>query len=100
ELLHTAIPVLVIAYWMAFEDKRDVQWKQVPAYLLYPVVYVVFVLLRGAFSGFYPYPFIHVSNLGWPGVLVNIAGLVGLFLLLFTVFVGGARMIARRKRAR
>lgn len=77
ELLHSVNPLLVIIYWYLFEKKISVPYKQVFIWLIYPVVYLVYILIRGIFSGFYPYPFINVSEIGISRVLVN-----GLFLLL------------------
>lgn len=71
ELLHSVIPVLTILYWYLYEDRHNVSNKQIPAWLLYPFVYCIYILIRGYFSGFYPYPFIDVSALGFSSVLLN-----------------------------
>ena len=58
ELLHSVNPLLVISYWYLFEKKFFVHYKEVFKWMIYPVVYLVYILTRGSFSGFYPYPFI------------------------------------------
>jgi hypothetical protein len=73
--LHTATPLLTLLYCFFYVSVKEVGWKQTPAWLIYPVLYLVYVLIRGSFSNFYPYFFINVSNLGYPIALQN-AGLV------------------------
>jgi hypothetical protein len=87
ELLHTIIPFLSILYWLIFVPKTGLQWKSILPWTLYPIAYILCVTSRGAFSGFYPYPFIDVSVLGYFKVLRNDIGLIGAFLLLSLLFV-------------
>jgi len=82
ELLHTIIPILMYVYWLMFCSKTTVEWKQLSKWLLYPLGYVVFVLVRGHFSGFYPYPFLNVLELGLGSVLLNSCFVLLLMLLI------------------
>jgi len=86
KLLHTLIPVLVIIYWILYGQHSGLIWKRIPGFLVYPMLYLMFILLRGEFPGFYSYPFVNVSELGWPQTLINIVILFGLFLVLFLLF--------------
>jgi hypothetical protein len=74
-LLHSITPLLTLIYWFLHVSVRDVQWKQTTGWLIYPALYFVYVLIRGASSGFYPYFFVDVSKLGYQIALQN-AGLV------------------------
>ena len=78
ELLHTAIPSLVLIYWFIYE-KKTVTYKQIPKWLLYPFIYFIYILIRGYFSGFYPYPFVDVSKVGSGKVFNNSLMLLFLF---------------------
>jgi hypothetical protein len=49
-------------------------------------------------SGYYPYPFIDVNQLGYPGVLLNGLGLIIAFLVLSSLFVGIGKLISRNNR--
>lgn len=79
ELLHSVIPILFLLYWLLTGNKQTLQWKQVFSWLAYPLVYLLFILVRGNFSGFYPYPFINVDNLGISKVLLNSVAITALF---------------------
>ncbi|MFT3794384.1 Pr6Pr family membrane protein [Flavobacterium sp.] len=90
ELLHSAIPVLYVLYWWIFVRSRF-QWTAFLPWLRYPLVYLGFILVRGHFSGFYPYPFTDVTQLGYPSVLLNCAGMTLLFVAVSVVFIAIGR---------
>lgn len=94
ELLHSLIPLLSLVYWWLYEDFKLLKWKQIPLFLIYPLVYLLYVLVRGAYSGFYPYPFLQVEELGWPQTLLNIALLFLCFLAFGALFL----FIGKRKQ--
>jgi hypothetical protein len=86
--LHTITPLLTLVYWFAYVSVKNVEWRQTLQWLMYPVFYLIYVLVRGWFSNFYPYFFINVSDLGYAGALKNagfvtIAFLIVSFLLLW-----------------
>lgn len=88
ELLHTVIPLSFIFFWVFFVPKAKLQWKDIFPWLLYPFGYIIYVLIRGAFSGFYPYPFIDVTKLGYNKVLLNSGMLVVVFVIFSLLYVG------------
>ena len=95
ELLHVAIPLYFILYWLKFADKAELKWKSVFPWLAYPLLYVIYILFRGALSEFYPYPFLDVTALGYNGVFINISGLCISFLLGGFLFVLVAKIMNR-----
>ena len=70
ELLHLIIPVLFILHWLLFAPKGEMKWTNAFPWLIYPLVYLGWVLIFGALSGFYPYPFINVTELGYSTAFV------------------------------
>ena len=78
-ILHDTAPPLYVAFWLIFGRKRGLQWSDVLWWLIYPLVYLSFVLFRGALTGRYPYPFIDAGALGYSRVLLNAAMLLGAF---------------------
>ncbi|BBH32562.1 MULTISPECIES: Pr6Pr family membrane protein [Pseudomonas] len=63
-----------------------VEWRDVWPWLIYPLVYFIYALVRGHFIGSYPYPFIEVDTLGYPRVFINavmvLLGFMGVSLVL------------------
>jgi hypothetical protein len=78
-LLHSMVPVGYVVYWLLFAPRAGLSWKDSVTWLIYPGVYLVYVLARGAVSGLYPYPFVDVNVLGYGGVLAR----SGLLMLVF-----------------
>jgi hypothetical protein len=90
ELLHVAVPILYITWWLLFAGKHSLQWMDSIKWLAYPAVYLVYALVRGSLEGFYPYPFIDVTQWGAGQVAFNCAGLLIVFVIagLLFVFIG------------
>jgi hypothetical protein len=55
ELLHTIDPLLFIIYWLIFVPKNSLVYKHVLNWLWYPLIYLVYILIRGAIYHRYPY---------------------------------------------
>ncbi len=97
ELLHTVIPVLCIIFWILFVDKSTLKWKDAFPWLIYPLVYIFVILIRGEMSGYYPYPFIDVNKIGYHKILIN-SGILALgFLLVSFLFVALGKKAKERK---
>jgi hypothetical protein len=82
-----------------YVSKSALQWKHTFVWLIYPVLYVAFILFRGAFSGFYPYPFSDVSRLGYPHVLLNCTKTILAFFLVSLLLVGIGKRMHRKETA-
>ncbi len=95
ELLHSVIPVLYVVYWFVYLRKDHLQWKDIVYWLLYPLLYLIFILVRGSFSGFYPYPFVDVGKLGYHDVMIN-CGFVCITFLFFSVLFTGVAKIRNK----
>jgi hypothetical protein len=99
-VLHYVTPPLFVLDWLLFVPKGELAWKNGLACLGFPALYVVWTLTRGALTGWYPYPFVDVPDLGYERVIANIAGLVAAFLLLDLVLVGIDRLMGRSRHTR
>ncbi|MEQ1763974.1 MAG: Pr6Pr family membrane protein [Pyrinomonadaceae bacterium] len=85
-------------YWLFFVPKGELSWRHPFYWLVYPALYLPWVLIYGELTGRYPYPFVHVGNLGYPTVLLNSLGLFILCLIVAWVFVGIDKLMGRRVR--
>lgn len=97
ELLHTIIPLLVIIYWCTWKNKVYLTYRKIFAWAIYPLVYFGYILLRGASSHFYPYPFINVDTLGYTQVLINSFFILLVFVLVSSIYIWIARYVSRKE---
>lgn len=97
-VLHYVTPPLFVLDWLLFVPKGDVDWRVGFAALGFPALYIAWTLARGAFTGWYPYPFVDVAELGYPRALVNIAGLIIAFLGLELALFGIGRLLGHKGR--
>ncbi|KRP53746.1 Pr6Pr family membrane protein [Pseudomonas trivialis] len=88
ELLHDVMPLLFFVYWWRCVPKSTLRCAHIAGWVIYPLVYFGYVLLRGDLLGQYQYPFIDVGTLGYPQVFVNAAGILVGFVLVALVMVG------------
>ncbi|TDW88478.1 Pr6Pr family membrane protein [Kribbella sp. VKM Ac-2566] len=93
-LLHTAAPVVGVLGWLVFGPRGRTDWGIVGWSIVYPVLWLVFTLVRGAFVGFYPYPFVNVDEHGYGKVLLNCL----LVAVLFLALAAGATTLDGRLR--
>ena len=94
KLLHMAVPVLAVAGWALFGPRPRVDRTASIWSIGWPLAYLGYVLVVGAASGWYPYPFLDVDEKGWGHVLGAAVGITALFLLL----VAAATAVDRRAR--
>ena len=97
-MLHYVTPPLFVIDWALFVPKHNVDWRVGFAALGFPLAYVVWILVHGALTGWYPYPFLDVSELGYPATLLNIAGLIAVFLALEVALVAIGRRLGPDER--
>jgi hypothetical protein len=93
-LLHDAVPVTYLAYWLIFAPKSKLGWRNLSAWVVYPVTYLVYTLVRGAHSAWYPYPFLDVRALGYRTVALNILALAVTFVGISGVVIALSRLKA------
>ena len=92
---HVVTPALYVIDWVLFVPKGTIRWKSAFAWLLYPLGYAVYSLIHGAVTGFYPYPFINVGELGYDKMFLNMGVLVLVFFGLGLALIGIDRRMGR-----
>lgn len=71
QLVHTIVPLLAVAGWLAFGPRGQTSARAAWLSLLYPLCWLGFTLIRGAAVRWYPYPFIDVTALGYGKTMLN-----------------------------
>ncbi len=85
--LHYIIPVLYIVFWIFFGIKGRQEYSNSIRWLIFPFIYILYVLMRGAIIAQYPYPFIDVTELGYAVVLRNSVLIAVAYLIVGLIFI-------------
>jgi hypothetical protein len=93
--LHDVTPVVYVLFWFLFVPKGTLRWSQPIYWLIYPLIYVVYCIVRGAITGIYPYHFVDVTLLGYPKALVNTALLFLGFWIVSLIVVAIDRFVGK-----
>lgn len=97
ELLHSVNPVLFVVYWLLYMPKANLKWIQALNWLWFPLIYSVYIFIRGSISHLYPYPFLDVDKLGIPQVAINSLFMLISFLIVGFLFVWINRIVVKRQ---
>jgi hypothetical protein len=99
-VLHDAIPVLYPLYWLVFLPKGSLRWSDPAWWLVYPVLYFLYSMLRGAAFGIYLYPFFDATQLGVARAWVNGIGFLAVFFWLGVALTALDRALASGESGR
>ena len=97
QLLHTLIPLGFILFWMFAVPKNKLEWKLILQWLLYPAVYLIYTLVRGYLTDYYPYPFINVFELGYETAFLNACYVLLAFVVFFSVIIGIGKLTRKNQ---
>ena len=64
KLLHVVVPLLAVVGWLLFGPRPRVTLGAWLLALIWPAAWLAYTLVRGAVTGFYPYPFLNVAGAG------------------------------------
>lgn len=78
KLLHVIVPLLAVIGWAIFGPRGRIQRSDLAPSAIYPALYMVWTLIHGAASNWYPYPFTDVNQHGYAIVLLNACGVIAL----------------------
>lgn len=69
-VLHYIMPIIVVFDWLLFRPQNQISLKHGLLWMIFPVVYVLYSLVRGAVTAWYPYPFLNPTEHGYGKVAI------------------------------
>lgn len=93
--LHYLVPLIYLAWWIIKVPHGALARGDALRWLAFPLAFLTWALLRGAWLNVYPYPFIDVGMLGIRTVAVNSVGICLLFVAIGCMLVGLDRWLGR-----
>lgn len=67
-VVHELMPMVLVVDWLLATPVGRLTIRQGLTWLSFPLVWIVYTLIRGAISGLYPYPFLNPVNGGYSSV--------------------------------
>jgi hypothetical protein len=86
-LLHVVVPLLAVVGWVLFGPRGRATLADLGPFLVLPVFWLAYTLVRGAVVDWYPYPFVDVIEHGYGVVALNCVGVSVLMLLIASLAV-------------
>lgn len=86
-VFHYVLPAALLFDWLTHLPKQSISIKTSLLWLAFPLLFLVYTLVRGAILDWYPYPFIDVATIGYAEALRN-ACFVGAGMVVLALIVG------------
>jgi hypothetical protein len=99
-VVHYIVPIMMIVGWLALGPRPRIDRSTVLLSLLFPVLWMVYTLVRGAIWKWYPYPFLDVASHGYARVAVNALLVTVVFGAVASLFAFGDRRLPAAPRTR
>lgn len=91
DILHKVIPAYAVLDWLLFSDRSKLLLRHVWWFLIYPAVWTIVILVRGATDGWVPYPFLN-PDLGYGVVALYCLGVAVSIVLMGILVIGMSRL--------
>jgi hypothetical protein len=70
-VLHYIMPIVIIVDWLIAGRPVPIRYRWALLWLVFPLAYLAYSLIRGPIAHWYPYPFMDPSHHGYVGVAVT-----------------------------
>lgn len=67
-VLHQIMPVVALLDWLLVPPSQKIKKSILAGWLIFPLAYLIYSLVRGHFINWYPYPFLDPTNQGYLAV--------------------------------
>jgi hypothetical protein len=97
-VVHQVMPIAVIVDWLIDPPWSRIAFATCLRWLVYPLAWTAYTLVRGAATGWYPYPFLDPANGGYGSVALYVVAILifGAVLCAVISWVGNA--VGSRRR--
>ena len=68
---HYISPWATLLGWLLFGPRPQMSWNTVAAAFIWPTLWLIYIFTQGAFTNWYPYPFLNAANLGLGAAVRN-----------------------------
>ncbi len=94
-VLHYFVPVITVVDWLLDLPEHRIEFRSALMWLAYPLVYLVYSLIRGPIVDWYPYPFLDPRHDGYGHVAI-MSVFVAIGAAVFTTLIAGMTRLPGR----
>ncbi|WP_157015408.1 Pr6Pr family membrane protein [Mesorhizobium xinjiangense] len=98
-ILHAGAPAILLLWWLLDGADGQLSYRQIPSWMIYPVAYVGYAMIRAPIAGEVPYPFLDVTANGWLTVIATILIIAAVFVAMSAVIVLLDRLAGKGRRS-
>jgi hypothetical protein len=98
-VVHELMPLVLLADWLVTPPATRLQLRQGLLWLSFPLVWIVYTLIRGAIVNRYPYPFLDPANGGYGSVTVYCIAILVAMVVVSAITVGLANAAGGLRRS-
>lgn len=96
-VVHRVMPIVIVADWLIAAPRTALPMGRVWSWLVFPLLYLAYTLVRGPIVDWYPYPFLDPRPRGYSHVVVGGLGVaVGFVVITLLVRWVGVALGSRR----
>jgi hypothetical protein len=99
-VVHELMPLVLLADWLVTPPSAKLQLRQGLLWLSFPLVWIVYTIIRGAIVHRYPYPFLDPVNGGYGSVAVYCIAILVAMIVVSAITVGLANAAGGVQRLR
>jgi hypothetical protein len=93
-VLHFLMPLALVADWALDRPRWRIPFRRALVWIAFPAAFIGYTLIRGAATGWYPYPFVDAADRGYPAVLLTTLILGAAMLVLIWLLAWTTRLRA------
>lgn len=97
-LLHYLTPLIFLLWWLIAGADGGTRWRDISWWMIYPLAYLAYALIRAPIAGEVPYPFLDAAKNGAAGVAIAALAVTALFVGLGVLAVLADHGIARLRK--
>ncbi len=82
---HYIAPWATLIGWLLFGPRPRIGWAAMALGFIWPILWIVYTFVHGAVTGWYPYPFLDVTTIGFADSVRNSAGVLAIGVVLAVI---------------
>ena len=96
-ILHYVTPILSLLYWLLFPGNKSFSIMEPVKWIVYPLIYIIYILIRGKVVGLYPYPFLDLTSISIEQFALNSLGILVVYFVIGGALVLIAKWVTKSK---